>query len=69
MSLDLQKEARAVLLDVFLDVCANALSHVKESLLSHLRLAIVLLQCVTSVCQVLLSIADIIGVIFNVVQN
>ena len=69
MSLDLQKEARAVLLDVFLDVCANALSHVKESSLSHLRLAIVLSLFVTSVCQVLLSIADIIGVIFNVVQN
>ena len=69
MSLDLQKEARAVLLDVFLDVCANALSHVKESSLSHLRLAIVLSLFVTSVCQVLLGIAHIIDDILVLVRD
>ncbi len=69
MSLDLQKEAHAVLPDVFFYVCANALSHVKESSLLHLRLAIALLQFVTNVCQVLLNIVHIIGVIFNAVQK
>jgi hypothetical protein len=69
MSLDLQKEAHAVLLDVFLHVCANALSYVQESSLSHLRLAILLSLFLTSVCEVLLNIARIIGVIFDAVQG
>jgi hypothetical protein len=69
MSLDLQKETHAVLLDMFLHVCANVLSHVQESSLSHLRLAILLSLFVTSVCEVLLNIARIIGVIFDAVQD
>lgn len=69
MPLDLQKEAHAVLLDVFLHMCANALSHVQESSLSHLRLAILLSLFVTSVFEVLFNIARIIGVIFDAVQG
>jgi len=69
MSLHLQKEALAVLLDVSLHACANALSLVQESSLSRLRVAILLSQFVTSVFEVLLNIVGIIGVIFDVVQG
>ena len=69
MSLHLQREALAVLLDVSLHACANALSLVRESSLSRLRVAILLSHFVTSVFELLLNIAGIIGVIFDAVQG
>jgi len=69
MSLHLQREALAVLLDVSLPACANALSFVRESSLSRLRVAILLSHFVTSVFEVLLEIAGIIGVIIDAVRG
>ena len=69
MSLDLQKDAHVVLQEVFLQVCADALSHVKESSLLYLRWAIALSQFVTDVFQVLLGIAHIIGDILVLVRD
>jgi len=69
MSLHLQKEALAVLLDVSLHACANALSLVRESSLARLRVAILLSHFVTSVFELLLHIAGIISVIFDAVRG